>query len=80
MDFGTFSEEALDFSKEESNHFGSFVLIPFRASDGNPSLCACHFTHGFAGSAKLCFPCCNYSGLLLLLDLPKEREPAKVQL
>ena len=25
----------MDFSKEESDRFGSFVLIPFRASDGN---------------------------------------------
>ena len=38
MDFGTFSEEAMDFSEEESDRFGLFVLIPFRASDGNPRL------------------------------------------
>lgn len=39
MDFGTIFEEAMDFSEEESDRFGGFVLIPFRASDGNPTGC-----------------------------------------
>ena len=37
MEFGTFSERALDFSEGEFGSFGGFVLILFRASDGNPS-------------------------------------------
>ena len=36
MDFGTFSERAMDFSKGEHDCSGAFVLIPFRGSDGNP--------------------------------------------
>ncbi len=35
MDFGTFSERAIDFSEGEFGSFGGFVLILFRVSDGN---------------------------------------------
>jgi hypothetical protein len=35
MDFGTFSEGVLEFSERKVHHFCEFVLIPFRASDGN---------------------------------------------
>ncbi len=35
MDFGTFSERAMDFSEGEFGSFRGFVLILFRASDGN---------------------------------------------
>ena len=35
MDCGTFSERAMDFSEGEIGSFGGFVLILFRASDGN---------------------------------------------
>lgn len=38
MDFGTFSERVMDFSKGEIGSFGGVVLIPFRASDRNPSI------------------------------------------
>ena len=37
MDFGTFSERAMDFSEGDFGSFGGFVLILFRVSDGNPS-------------------------------------------
>ena len=33
----TFSEEAMDFSEHKIGIWGNFVLIPFRASDGNPT-------------------------------------------
>jgi hypothetical protein len=36
MDFGAFSERAMDFSEGEFGSFGGFVLILFRGSDGNP--------------------------------------------
>jgi hypothetical protein len=39
MDFGTFSELAMDFSEGEMGSFGGFVLILFRASDGNRIVC-----------------------------------------
>ena len=39
MDFGTFSERAMDFSEGEIGNFGGFMLIPFRESNGNPSVC-----------------------------------------
>jgi hypothetical protein len=42
MDFGTFSERAMDFSEGEFGSFGGFVLILFRGSDGNPTLCDFH--------------------------------------
>jgi hypothetical protein len=42
MDFGTFSEVLMDFSEGELGSFGGFVLILFRASDGNPSGCDFH--------------------------------------
>ena len=41
MDFGTFSERAMDVSEGEIGSFGGFVLILFRASDGNRT----HFTN-----------------------------------
>lgn len=34
----TFSEEALEFSERETGRCEGFVLIPFRASDGNPTI------------------------------------------
>jgi hypothetical protein len=46
----------MDFSEGEIGSFGRFVLILFRASDGNPSVCVRVFLPiGFADSAKLCF-------------------------
>ena len=50
MEFGTFSEIAMDVSEGEFGSFGGFVLIPFRASDGNPNVVCCHYTHGLADS------------------------------
>ncbi len=38
MEFGTFSERAMDFSEGEFGSFGGVALIPFRASDGNRRL------------------------------------------
>ena len=38
MEFGTFSERTMDFSEGEFGSFGGFVLIPFRASDGNRTI------------------------------------------
>ena len=35
MEFGTFSERALDFSEGELGSCGGFVLILFRGNDGN---------------------------------------------
>ena len=35
IDFGKFSERVKDFSEGEFGNFGGFVLILFRASDGN---------------------------------------------
>jgi hypothetical protein len=45
MDFGTFSERAMDFSEGVMGSFGGFVLILFRGSDGNPMLCALSLYH-----------------------------------
>jgi hypothetical protein len=42
MDFGTFSERAMNFSAGEFGSFGGFVLILFRVSDGNPTNCDFH--------------------------------------
>jgi len=39
MDFGTFSERAMDFSEGEIGSFGGFMLILFRASDENRICC-----------------------------------------
>ena len=38
MEFGTFSERAMDFSEGEFGSFGGVALIPFRAKDGNPMI------------------------------------------